>query len=74
MWSFTQDGQTLASVSHDNTLRLWDVATGEIPWHAQCTPAPGLATAVPTLGEWALMLLSLAAAAIGFLGLQRKQV
>lgn len=57
------------SVSND-----WDVATGEIPWHAQCTPAPGLATAVPTLGEWALMLLSLAAAAIGFLGLQRKQV
>jgi len=59
------------SVSND-----WNVATGDTPWHAQCTAAPpGLgAAAIPTLGEWALVLLSLAAAALGFMGLQRKQV
>lgn len=61
------------SVSND-----WNVATGETPWHAQCTPAPpglgGGATAIPTLGEWALALLSLAAAALGIGALRRRQV
>ena len=54
----------------------WDAATGDTPWHATCTPAPpGLGpTAIPTLGEWALALLSLAAAALGFAALRRKQV
>ena len=59
------------SVSND-----WDVATGETPWYAQCTPPPpGLgATPVPTLGEWALALLSLAAAALGLRAMRRRQV
>ena len=54
----------------------WNVATGDTPWHAQCTAAPpGLgAAAIPTLGEWALALLSLAAAAVGFAVLRRRQV
>lgn len=52
----------------------WDVATGVTPWHAQCNGAPpGPATAVPTLGEWALALLSLAAATLGVRALQRKR-
>ncbi len=52
----------------------WDAATGDTPWHADCTPAPpGLGVAaVPTLGEGALMLLSLAATALGLAALRRR--
>lgn len=53
----------------------WDAATGETPWHAQCNGAPpGPATPVPTLGQWALALLSLAAATLGLRALRRRQV
>ena len=54
----------------------WDAATGGTPWHATCTPAPpGLGpTAIPTLGEWALALLSLAAATLGLRALRRRQI
>jgi len=45
----------------------WDVATGDTPWHAQCTAAPqgADATAVPTLGQAGLALLSLLLAGLG---------
>lgn len=55
----------------------WDAATAETPWHDNCTaPPPGLGgtTAVPTLGEWALALLALTAAALGLGALQRRRV
>lgn len=55
---------------------VWDTATGETPWHANCTAAPpglGGVTAVPTLGEWALALLAMAAAALGLGALCRRE-
>ena len=41
----------------------WDAATGSTPWSAACRAAPPVG--VPTLGEWALLLLGLAAAGLG---------
>jgi hypothetical protein len=57
------------SVSND-----WNVATGETPWHAQCNGAPpGAVAPVPTLSEWALALLSLAAAMLGLRAMRRNE-
>ncbi|WP_082615303.1 IPTL-CTERM sorting domain-containing protein [Acidovorax sp. Root267] len=50
----------------------WDTATGSTPWHATCS-APPAATPVPTLSEWALILLALGAATVGMGALRRKQ-
>lgn len=50
----------------------WDTATGSTPWYAACS-APPAATPVPTLGEWALVLLSLAAATLGIRALRSKK-
>lgn len=54
-----------------STSAAWDKATGSTPWYAACS-APPAATPVPTLGEWALILLSLAAATLGMGALRRK--
>jgi hypothetical protein len=74
----TNDSQLCPNYLTPSVSNDWNVATGETPWHANCTAAPpglgGGATALPTLGEWALALLSLAAAAMGFAALRRKQV
>ena len=53
----------------------WDAATGSTPWHAACTapPAPGSgATAIPTLSEWGLILMSLLAAGLGMRAVRRR--
>lgn len=53
----------------------WDTATGSTPWHATCAavpPAAGGATSIPTLSEWGLILMTLAAAAWGMATLRRK--
>lgn len=53
----------------------WDAATGSTPWHAACAapPAPGGgATAIPTLSEWGLALMSLLAAGLGMLAVRRR--
>ena len=51
----------------------WDAAaTGATPWYDGCSGvAPG-ATAIPTLSEWALVLMSALAAAMGLAALRRK--
>ena len=52
----------------------WDTATGNSPWYTGCAavlaPAGGTA-AIPTLSEWALILMSLLAAAMGLRALRR---
>jgi hypothetical protein len=72
----TNDSQLCPNHLTPSASNDWNVATGETPWHAACTPPPpGLSiTPVPTLGEWALALLSLAAATLGFVALRRRRV
>ena len=53
----------------------WNVATGQTPWYAQCSGAPPApATPVPTLAEWTLALLALAAGALGLRALRRRKI
>jgi len=40
--SFSQDGQTLASGSDDQSIRLWDVQTGRCPENAAWSCQSGL--------------------------------
>ena len=52
-----------------STSPAWNAATGSTPWSSRCRalpPEPARnVTAVPTLGEWSLMLLGLLAAGLG---------
>ncbi|OYD48316.1 IPTL-CTERM sorting domain-containing protein [Acidovorax kalamii] len=53
----------------------WDKASTVTPWYTGCgtlPPAPGGATSIPTLSEWGLILMSLAAAAWGMATLRRR--
>ncbi|MFT3779037.1 MAG: IPTL-CTERM sorting domain-containing protein [Ottowia sp.] len=55
------------------TDAAWDAATGETPWSQNCTAAAvGSVAAVPTTGEWALLLLGMLAAAVGARRLRRQ--
>lgn len=59
----------------------WDKASTVTPWYTGCGPLPpgpgpgaGNPAPIPTLGEWALILLSTAAAALGFAALRRRKI
>lgn len=73
----TNDSQLCPNYLTPSVSNDWDVATGETPWHANCTAAPpglGSIAAVPTLGEWALALLAMTAAALGVSTLRRNKL
>ena len=45
----------------------WDAATGSTPWWSACDTATAAVAPVPTLGQWALMLLGLMVAGLAAL-------
>lgn len=45
--AFSPDGRTLASVSFDNTVKLWNVETGALVWTAQQTGSINAVTFAP---------------------------
>jgi len=72
----TNDSQLCPNYLTPSASNDWDVATGETPWHAQCSAAPlglGGVAGVPALDGWALALLATSAAVLGLGTLRRRR-